>query len=168
MYSFGYFPGVWLNLQYADASEHSISSIRVGEQVLTHSDPPTTCCPLPVGPATSSKPRPLYKYHVRSSKTILHTSHPAFEDGTECSETSENHNQTPGKYPKEYRQHEFNHTNHIPYLIWPYVDHDNYFDFLFLILDSDQTVLHYEFILYSGSEIWNVYLIVWVVLLLSF
>ena len=51
--------------------------------LLTHSDPPTTCCPLPIGPATSSKPRPLYKYHVRSSTTILHTSHPAFEDGTD-------------------------------------------------------------------------------------
>jgi hypothetical protein len=57
--------------------------VRVGEQVLTHSGPPTTCCPLPIGPAPSSKPRPLYKYHVRSSTTILHTSHPAFEDGTD-------------------------------------------------------------------------------------
>ena len=42
-----------------------------------------TCCPLPIGPATSSKPRPLYKYHVFSSLTILHTSHPAYEDGTD-------------------------------------------------------------------------------------
>ena len=46
-------------------------------------DPPTTCCPLPIGPATSSKPRPLYKYHVRSSTILLHTLHPAFEDGTD-------------------------------------------------------------------------------------
>ena len=30
MYSFGYFPGVWLKLQYADVSEHSISSIFKG------------------------------------------------------------------------------------------------------------------------------------------
>ena len=51
--------------------------------LLTHSEPPTTCCPLPVGPATSSKPRPLYKYHVLSSPTMLHTSHPAYEDGTD-------------------------------------------------------------------------------------
>ena len=27
MYSFGYFPGVWLKWQYADVSEHSFSSI---------------------------------------------------------------------------------------------------------------------------------------------
>ena len=51
--------------------------------LLTHSDPPTTCCPLPIGPATFSIPRPLYKYHVRSSTTILHTLHPALEDGTD-------------------------------------------------------------------------------------
>ena len=51
--------------------------------MLTHSEPPTTCCPLPIGPATSSKPRPLYKYHICSSLTILHTSHPAYEDGTD-------------------------------------------------------------------------------------
>ena len=52
MYSFGFFPGVWLKLQYADVSEHSISSIFKG-----------------------------------------------------CSETSAycNFNQTPGKYPKEYK-----------------------------------------------------------------
>ena len=135
MYYFGYFLGVWLKLQYADVSEHSISSIFKGwmwgmkygcwgadvvfiqgtsspaqipkknetttqytinrprlntlllyllpPHLLTHSEPPTTCCPLPIGPATSSKPRPLYKYHVRSSTTILHTSHPALEDGTD-------------------------------------------------------------------------------------
>ena len=46
-------------------------------------DPHTTCCPLPIGPATSSKPRPLYKCHVRPSTTIFHTSHPAFDDGTD-------------------------------------------------------------------------------------
>jgi len=59
----------------------------------------------------------------------------------------------------ERKKHEFNRTNHIPYLIWPSVDHYNHFDFLFLILDADQTLLHYEFILNSGNEIWNVYLI---------
>ena len=30
MYSFGYFPGVWLKLQYANVSEHTISSIFKG------------------------------------------------------------------------------------------------------------------------------------------
>jgi hypothetical protein len=51
--------------------------------LLTHSELPTTCCPLPIGPATLSKPRPLYKYLVLCSLTILHTSHPAYEDGTD-------------------------------------------------------------------------------------
>ena len=51
--------------------------------LLTHSEPPTSCCSLPIGPATSSKPRPLYKYHVLSSLTILHTSYPAYVDGTD-------------------------------------------------------------------------------------
>ena len=31
----------------------------------------------------SSKPRPLYKHHVLCSLTILHTSYPAYEDGTD-------------------------------------------------------------------------------------
>ena len=30
-----------------------------------------------------SKPRPLYKYHVLLSITVLHTSYPAYEDGTD-------------------------------------------------------------------------------------
>ena len=33
--------------------------------------------------AAGSKPRPLYKYHVFSSLTVLHTSYPAYEDGTD-------------------------------------------------------------------------------------
>ena len=49
--------------------------------LLTHSETPTTCCPLPIGPASSSKPRPWYKYHVLLSLSILHTLHPALEDG---------------------------------------------------------------------------------------
>jgi hypothetical protein len=53
----------------------------------------------------------------------------------------------------EHNKHEFNLTNHIPYLICPYVDHDSHFDFLFLILDADQAVLHYEFMLNFGNEI---------------
>ena len=51
--------------------------------LLTHSEPPTTWCPLPIGPANSSKPRLRYKYHVLLSLTILHALHPAYEDGTE-------------------------------------------------------------------------------------
>ena len=51
--------------------------------LLTHSETPTTCCPLPIGPASSSKPRPWYKYHVLLSLFILHTLHPALEDGTD-------------------------------------------------------------------------------------
>ena len=38
--------------------------------------------PSPIGPASSSKPRPGYKYHVFLSLFILHTLHPALEDGT--------------------------------------------------------------------------------------
>ena len=51
--------------------------------LLTHSEPPTTWCPLAIGPANSSKPRPRYKYHVLLSLFILHTLHPALEDGTD-------------------------------------------------------------------------------------
>ena len=71
--------------------------------LLTHSEPPTTCCPLPIGHATSSKPRPLYKYHVLCSLTILHIQRMKMKQ-IECSETSAYNNQTPGKYPKEYIQ----------------------------------------------------------------
>ena len=67
---------------------------------------------------------PLKMEQIECSETsILHTSYPAYEDGTdsvpkrryfilhiqpmkmeliECSETSAYNNQTPGKYPKEY------------------------------------------------------------------
>ena len=37
----------------------------------------------PIGPASSSKPRPGYKYHVFPSLFILHTLYPALEDGTD-------------------------------------------------------------------------------------
>ena len=37
----------------------------------------------PIGPASSSKPRPGYKYNVFPSLFILHTLHPALEDGTD-------------------------------------------------------------------------------------
>ena len=72
-------------------------------QLLTHSEPPTTCCPLPTGPTNSSKPRLRYKYHVLLSLTILHIQ-PLKMELIECSETSANQNRTPGKYPKEYIQ----------------------------------------------------------------
>ena len=39
--------------------------------------------PSPIGPASSSKPRPGYKYHVFLSLCTLHTLHPALEDGTD-------------------------------------------------------------------------------------
>ena len=39
--------------------------------------------PSPICPASSSKPRPGYKYHVFLSLVILHTLHPALEDGTD-------------------------------------------------------------------------------------
>ena len=39
--------------------------------------------PSPIGPASSSKPRPGYKYHVFLSLVILHTLYPALEDGTD-------------------------------------------------------------------------------------
>ena len=39
--------------------------------------------PLPIGPTTLSKPRPRYKYRVLFQSTTLHTSCPAFEDGTD-------------------------------------------------------------------------------------
>ena len=77
LYSFGYIPGVWL--WFADVSKHSIC------------------------PTNSSKPRPQYKYHVLLSLTILHIQ-PLKMELIECSETLANFNQTPGKYPKEYRQ----------------------------------------------------------------
>ena len=51
--------------------------------LLTHSEPSTTWCPLPICSASSSKPRPWYKYHVILSQFILHTLHPALEDGTD-------------------------------------------------------------------------------------
>ena len=38
---------------------------------------------LQPGSASSSKPRPWYKYHVLLSLFILHTLHPALEDGTD-------------------------------------------------------------------------------------
>ena len=46
---------------------------------------------------------------VPSSKAgceVLHIQ-PLKMEQIECSETSANHNQTPGKYPKEYRQDDF-------------------------------------------------------------
>ena len=58
---------------------------------------------IPIGPTNLSKPRPRYKYHVLLSLTILHIQ-PLKMEQIECSETSANHNQMPGKYPKEYRQ----------------------------------------------------------------
>ena len=39
--------------------------------------------PSPIGSASSSKPRPGYKYHVLLSLFTLHTLHPALEDGTD-------------------------------------------------------------------------------------
>ena len=72
--------------------------------LLTHSEPPTTWCPLPIGPASSSKPRPWYKYHVLISLYFILHIQPLKMEQIECSETSANHNQTPGKYPKEYIQ----------------------------------------------------------------
>ena len=42
----------------------------------------------------------LYLFHLHR----LDVKYPAYEDGTECSETSAYNNQTPGKYPKEYIQ----------------------------------------------------------------
>jgi hypothetical protein len=44
---------------------------------------PLPAAALPIGPTTSSKPRPRYKYRVLFQSTILHTSCPAFEDGTD-------------------------------------------------------------------------------------
>ena len=38
---------------------------------------------LELAAASSSKPRPGYKYHVLLSLFILHTLHPALEDGTD-------------------------------------------------------------------------------------
>ena len=51
----------------------------------------------------------LYLFHLQrldvkyEAYFILHIQ-PVKMEQTQCSETSENHNQTPGKYPKEYRQ----------------------------------------------------------------
>ena len=74
MYSFGYFPGVWLF--YADVSEHSICSIFIGWM-------------------WSMKYFILYFIlYIQPLKMEL----------IECSETSTHNNQTPGKYPKEYIQ----------------------------------------------------------------
>ena len=74
-------------------------------RLLTHSEPPTTCCPLPIGPATSRKPRPLYKYHVPCSPTILHTSYPAYEDGTYTVFRNVGKQQSDaGEIPKKYTQ----------------------------------------------------------------
>ena len=39
--------------------------------------------PSPIGSASSNKPRTGYKYHVLHSLLILHTLHPALEDGTD-------------------------------------------------------------------------------------
>ena len=45
-------------------------------------------------------PRPLYKYHVLCSLTMLHTSYPAYEDGTDRVFRNVGIQQ----YPKEYIQ----------------------------------------------------------------
>jgi len=44
---------------------------------------PLPDAPFPIGSASSSKPRPWFKYHVLLSLFILHTLHPALEDGTD-------------------------------------------------------------------------------------
>jgi len=44
---------------------------------------PLPAAPLPIGPTNLSKPHPRYKYRVLFQSTILHTSSPAFEDGTD-------------------------------------------------------------------------------------
>ena len=44
---------------------------------------PLPYAPSPIGPASSSKPRPGYKYHVFLSLSTLRTLHPALEDGTD-------------------------------------------------------------------------------------
>ena len=73
--------------------------------LLTHSDPPTTCCPLPIGPAPSSKPRPcINTTSAPQQPYFIPHIQPLKMELIECSETSAycNFNQTLGKYPKEY------------------------------------------------------------------
>jgi hypothetical protein len=49
-----------------------------GHQVAHYLMPPS-----PIGSASTSKPRPGYKYHTILSLFILHTLNPALEDGTD-------------------------------------------------------------------------------------
>jgi len=55
---------------------------------------------LPIGSGYfGAKPSPVWIPKQFSNLVILHL--PAYEDGTECSETSTYKIQTPGNYPKE-------------------------------------------------------------------
>ena len=75
-YSFGYFPGV--RLWFADVSEPSISSIFPWRWNWR----PIVVC---------RRFGTLYQFHLPLKMELI-----------EGSETSANHNRTPGKYPKEY------------------------------------------------------------------
>ena len=74
--------------------------------LLTHSEPPTTWCPPPplvlparanLGPGINTTSSSHYSYFILYIQ-------PLKMELIEGSETSANHNRTPGKYPKEYIQ----------------------------------------------------------------
>ena len=77
-------------LRFAGAILHTITRPHSDTRLLylpLHTSPtlnrPLPDAPSPIGPASSSKPRPGYKYHVFRSLPTLHTLHPALEDGTD-------------------------------------------------------------------------------------
>ena len=137
MYSFGYFPGVWLF--YADVSEHSICSIFIGWIWSTRWHKKTGTSEIRSGShvqlaalqnrdlelQTTSLKRQVVMVQFLSINVCFWISsifvgffksssffvslcilliQPMKMEQIECSETSANHNQTPGKYPKEYIQ----------------------------------------------------------------
>ena len=100
MLSSGWFPGVWI--LYADISEHSVCSIFIGRYV--QNDKIWEMLGFWYGKSLArAKTFPLSIPQHFSNLVILHI--PAYEDRTECSETSVYKIQTSGNYPEENIQH---------------------------------------------------------------
>ena len=79
-------------------------------------------------PVPSHSPSPHTTSSQTSSRTISYPSSfylhlPAYEDGTECSETSAYKLQTPGNYPKESIQNSTDSLNLILFMWSPTVDY---------------------------------------------
>jgi hypothetical protein len=129
MYSFGYFPGVWLKLKYADVSELSISSIFKGWMWGMKYFKPHI--------------QPLKMELIECSKTSAY-----------C-----NFNQTPGKYPKEYIHLDSKHGESLKSRIdlsYLCIIITNYYDIYFIVKTHSVLCLllpNYKFYISSGGSL---------------